>query len=40
MHQISDITTDDEALNAYNRLKEAGVPLQPELHRYVETKLM
>ena len=29
-----------EVLNAYNKVTEAGVPLQPELHKYVETKLM
>ncbi|XP_065892621.1 uncharacterized protein [Dysidea avara] len=35
----SDDTTKSKALNAYNRLTEAGVPLQPELHRYIESKL-
>jgi len=39
-HQISDITSDHQVLIAYNKLKEAGIPLQPELHRYVEAKLM
>jgi len=36
---VSEPSQRSEILNAYNKLTDAGVPLQPELHKCVETNI-